>query len=377
MIVKNEAKLIRRCLESVRPLVDFICICDTGSTDETQSIIAEYIMTNKMRGVIYEEPWQDFATNRNLAIEGLSRADHIDYAFMIDADDTLSIAPEFNIAAFKAGMTLDVYDVGVSHGNVVHDRPQIWRNKPGYKWVGVLHEYLDPPKPFTRGKATGLTINASIEGSRNADPLKFQKDAEILENALKTEKNEYLRARYTFYLAQSYRDANNPEQARKYYKIRADMGLWDQEVYVSLTEAIRACTALGGEAEYNACQGYLNRASALGLKRAEHFHAMSFLCRQLGRNDMGMEVARNGLNLTTPDGLFIQPWIYDYGLRDEYAVNAYWCGHYLECLQACINLLQNPKLPPDAVKRIADNARVSLDKLTPRFVSNTSLVFSD
>ncbi|MEU5316418.1 glycosyltransferase [Streptomyces sp. NPDC021056] len=41
MIVKNEAHVIRRCLESVLPLVDTWVILDTGSPDGTQDIIRE------------------------------------------------------------------------------------------------------------------------------------------------------------------------------------------------------------------------------------------------------------------------------------------------------------------------------------------------
>lgn len=39
MIVKNEAPVIRRCLDSVRPLITNWVIVDTGSTDGTQDIM--------------------------------------------------------------------------------------------------------------------------------------------------------------------------------------------------------------------------------------------------------------------------------------------------------------------------------------------------
>ncbi len=43
-----------------------------------------------------------------------------------------------------------------------------------------------------------------------------------------------LRQRYTFYLAQSYRDYNNLDKAIKYYKQRVTMGGWDEEIFFSL-----------------------------------------------------------------------------------------------------------------------------------------------
>jgi hypothetical protein len=377
MIVRNEAKLIRRCLESVRKLVDFVCISDTGSTDETKPIIRAFLAEYNIPGVIADNPWQDFATNRNLALASLWKNSGIDYAFMIDADDQLEIAPSFDIDGLKAGMDKDLYDVTVSHGNIIHARPQIFRNKPEYHWVGVLHEYLQAPPLSSRAAAPGLVIKASIEGSRGSDPLKYAKDAEILENALKTEKNEYLRNRYTFYLAQSYRDANEPEKARVHYGKRSKMGGWDQEVYVSCLEAIRCSSKIGGEFEFDAAKTYFARAAVAVPERAEAHHAMAFLCRQLGKNKEGMTIARGRLRTPTPNGLFVEPWIYDFGLQDEFAVNAYWCEHYLDCLEACLMLLANPKTPHDTVKRLADNAIASLNKLRPRFTSNTSLVFSD
>ena len=59
MIVKNEEKLLARCLDSVADLMDEIIIVDTGSTDRTKEIAARY--TDK----VFDFAWvNDFEIGR-------------------------------------------------------------------------------------------------------------------------------------------------------------------------------------------------------------------------------------------------------------------------------------------------------------------------
>ena len=60
MIVKNEEKVLKRCLDSLSDIADEIIIADTGSSDSTKEIASLY--TNK----IYDFKWTgDFAKARN------------------------------------------------------------------------------------------------------------------------------------------------------------------------------------------------------------------------------------------------------------------------------------------------------------------------
>ena len=60
MIVKNESKIITRLFDSVLPIIDSYCICDTGSTDDTIKIIKAYFDSKGISGKIVEEPFVDF-----------------------------------------------------------------------------------------------------------------------------------------------------------------------------------------------------------------------------------------------------------------------------------------------------------------------------
>jgi len=250
MIVKDEAHVIVRCLASVRPLLDYALIEDTGSTDGTQEIIRSYLRDNGIPGIVIEEPWRDFAYNRSLALKALRANAHIDYALIIDADDAIVYEPGFDPVAFKAGLTADLYNVQFRLRDVVYERPQVCSNRIEFLYRGVLHEFIDTADGVLSCRiavaaAHGFHIAAGLEGGRSADPQKYRRDADVLRRALKSESNALLRARYTFYLACSLRDGGNKRRALKAYEDRAEMGFWHEECFVSLYNAAYLKADLG------------------------------------------------------------------------------------------------------------------------------------
>src|SRR6476620_10524485 len=105
MIVKNETKVIRQCLESTLPLIDYILVVDTGSTDGTQEMIRDFLAHHKIDGAVIDEPWRDFAYNRSFALERLRDIVQVDYALVIDADDTVELDAGFDSVTFKTQMS--------------------------------------------------------------------------------------------------------------------------------------------------------------------------------------------------------------------------------------------------------------------------------
>ena len=87
--------------------------------------------------------------------------------------------------------------------------------------------------------------------------------------------------------------------------------------------------------------------------RAEALHGASRFCRYEGRNEEGYQYAKRGLEVPLPTGgLFVENWIYDYGLLDELAVHTYWIGRYEKSLAACERLLLERKIPEHERERI-------------------------
>ncbi len=90
MITKNEAALIKDCLESVQDFVDEIIIVDTGSTDNTIEIARQF--TDK----IHDFKWNDdFSAARNESLK-LAKGDWI---LVLDADEILPAESKEKIRA--------------------------------------------------------------------------------------------------------------------------------------------------------------------------------------------------------------------------------------------------------------------------------------
>lgn len=80
LIVRNEARCLARCLESVAPWVDKMVVLDTGSTDDTVAI------AQAAGAEVHHLPWPDsFSIARNHVLD---LADS-DWALMLDADEWL------------------------------------------------------------------------------------------------------------------------------------------------------------------------------------------------------------------------------------------------------------------------------------------------
>jgi glycosyltransferase involved in cell wall biosynthesis len=145
MIVKDEAQIMLRCLDSVRSLIDYVLIVDTGSSDETRAIVRQYLSQKRILGEVLDEPWRDFAHNRSFALAKLREHSEIDYALVMDADDTLAFSDGFDAAKFKTSLDKDIYNVEFHMGPTRFWRGQIFSNRLEFSYKGVLYEFVMAP----------------------------------------------------------------------------------------------------------------------------------------------------------------------------------------------------------------------------------------
>lgn len=334
MIVKDETHVIKRCLESVKPIIDYWVIVDTGSTDGTQEMIKEFM--KDIPGELHERPWVNFGHNRNEALD-LAR-DKADYILLIDADEKMVYdVPDYKLPLLDK----DFYYIQTDHEGMKYKRVEIFNTKLNWKWIGVLHEVIQSSEARTNETLEGLHIFAKTEGARSRDPLKYHKDAALLEKALLDEPGN---TRTVFYLAQSYRDAGENEKSLANYQKRVTMGGWDQEVFFSLLQIGHLKQRLE-RPDDEIIQAY-KLAYLYRPTRAEPLYHIARILNHKKEFDKALEYATQGLRVRESDDiLFVDKWIYDYGMLMEYSLATYWTDRFPEALIATQLMLSKPNLP--------------------------------
>ncbi len=357
MIVRDEAHVIEECLDSVSDHIDYWVICDTGSEDATAGIIQGYFDEKGIPGELHRHEWRDFGHNRSLALDlvrGKAR-----YAWVIDADDYLVGTPDFT------GLEAGSYDLFYRLGdNCAYWRRQIFRMDLPWEYRGFVHEY---PHCDVLSDVARLGGDYHIEarrlgGVRNRDNEKYARDVALLERAYGDNPHD---ARTVFYLAQSHYDHGNLRMAEHWYRRRADMGGWDEEVFFSMLRVGLALEAQG--ASFNAVRSALLDAWEFRPQRAEPICHLAGLCRQEKRWHQAYLYAREAVQTPYPeqDALFVDESVWAWRAADELAIAAYWTGRFAESRDCCLRLLNSGSLPPDQSERIRNNLQFALEHCGP------------
>jgi glycosyltransferase involved in cell wall biosynthesis len=364
MIVKNESKIIERCLNSVKPLIDYVCIIDTGSTDDTVDVINNWMKSNGVDGQVVFEPWKDFAYNRSFAMEKIREKKYIDYVLMIDADEILMYEENVNFLEIKENLNCDLYNITCKLGSIEYARTSITKNDMPYFYKGVVHEYLECKEHIkTRETIKGIYNIPFQDSARNQNIEKYQHDAKVLQDVLKIETDPFLISRYTFYLAQSCRDSLEKEKAIYWYNERAKQGFWNQEIYISLYQVAKIKESLEYPSD-DIVQSYM-RAYEVCPERIEALHGAISYCRRNGRNHQAFMMVTYARSMpVNKTGLFSENWIWDYGIDDEYSIVSYWTGHIKEGIEVTEKLIG--KIPEEQKERVLKNMKYLKEKLNSK-----------
>ena len=350
MIVKNESHIIRESLTATLPLIDTFCIVDTGSTDNTIEVIKTFYEEHHIQGEVHEREWKNFGHNRSEALKLCD--DKMDYILVIDADDLIA----WNGDGKQQLLQILQYspngvNLKIRQGSLSYTRMQIFKTNDGWKYNGVLHEYPGNGKPnnINVNGPDGMFMTSRRLGDRSKCNDKMKRDIAVLLKGLEDEPDN---ERYMFYLAQSYRDDGQIDEAVKWYTKRYEIGRWYEEKYMSAYNI----------AKLTHSKEWAWKAHECNPKRIECLVSYLSHCRmtnQFSRELLSIALYASMIPKPTDQHLFLENDVYDWRVWDELSIIAFYCGSKDLAKTASEKLISDNKAPADQMERIKINYKFS------------------
>jgi glycosyltransferase involved in cell wall biosynthesis len=330
LMVRNEARILRRCLDAAMDVVDAVCIHDTGSTDATKTIATEFLADHA--GCLTESVWSDFGTNRTKSFQTAKEFVLLNgwdpketYGLLLDGDmvfqpGTLKQTP----------LTEQGYTIVQVAGALEYPNCRLVRFD--YDWVcrGVTHEYWDGPTAALPKSV--CWIDDKNDGGCKSD--KFTRDARLLEQGLKDEPTN---VRYMFYLAQTYHSLGRFKDSIAMYTKRYEAGGWDEERWFSLYMIGQSHLSLGDPIAFESA---MLKAHAFRPIRAEPLYKLTKHFRDVSQHYKAYHYLRLGQSIPKPnDSLFVETDVYSGLFEYEKTILDFYVGRAEEGLIASLGYL--------------------------------------
>jgi glycosyltransferase involved in cell wall biosynthesis len=340
LMIRNEERILLRCLEAVKDIVDAYCICDTGSTDSSREIATEFLKTHD--GCLSEEPWKDFGYNRTatakyaqayLSSRGWDLTDT--YGLLLDADMVFVPGQLKTTVLHHQG-----YTVVQKAGNLEYPNTRLIRMD--YPWTcrGVTHEYWDgPSEPLS---SSVCYIDDRNDGGCKTD--KFDRDLRLLEQGLKDEPEN---GRYMFYLAQTYNGLGRLKECIKMYKKRIAIGGWEEELWYSHYMIGKSWLSLKNIPKF---EEWMLQAHARRPSRSEPIYHLAKYFRENSQHYKAYHYVKIGLSIPlSSDSLFVETDVYTGLFEYEATILMYYIDQFHKGLGASVTYLLKNRPYQDSV----------------------------
>ncbi len=316
LMVKNESRIIERCLSALESAVDAFCVVDTGSTDNTVALAKQW-MTGRV-GTVVGIPWVNFGVSRSASftaahafVQTQLKWDLKDtYGLLLDADMV------FHPGSLRTTPLTEIgYTIVQCAGTLEYPNCRLVRMDFPWKCVGVTHEYWDGPTSHLPKSV--CWIEDRNDGGCKSD--KFERDARLLERGIREEPDN---VRYYFYLGQTYHSLGRFKESIAMYKKRIRLGGWFEEVWYSHYMIAQCHQSLGNIPKF---EEWMLRAYAFRRERAESLYKLTKYFREHAQHHKAYQYYQMGSAIPQPgDSLFIESDVYKYLFDYERSILEYY-----------------------------------------------------
>lgn len=336
LMVKNEADVLVETLEPyVRAGVDSLLVYDTGSTDNTVEVAYEFFKKNNLKNsLVIEEPFIDFATSRNKALD-YAEEKFPEAAFILMPDAEWYIKNADQLVAFckaesQNPLRHDVYLMHIICPSLDFYTPRLITTRSKSRFVGKVHEVVAHRNVGKLDSNIYFEYSPSDYG-REKSVKRWERDKDLLFQQYQENPAD---PRTVHYLAQTYLCLGDAKNAAKYYKLRTTMAGWDEENFISWYRLGQAYSMLvdqgDKEVSWNDAEEAYYTAFKLRSHRAEPLIAIAEHYLKLDDFDKACMYARHACEIPYPkdDILFIDKYLYDFKRWDILHRSAYYVKKY-------------------------------------------------
>lgn len=333
LMVKNEAQVIQATLQ---PFIDggvkdFV-VYDTGSTDGTQDIVANFFRQHDILSAhIVEEPFVDFATSRNGALDA-AQSLFPEATFMMMPDAEWYMHNVEGLLQYCQEHKNDSYAfhwVPIRNDLCAFHTCRLIRCQRGIRFIGSVHEGLNQFTTATLPRDIYFEWRPRQEGIEKS-AKRWLRDRDLL---LKSYEQNPYDTHTLFYLGQTYDCLGDWENAYIFYKKRSEIRGWGEEDFITKFRLGNVALELASKDDASLCplaiKHYLeafacrpHRAEPL-VKIAEYY---------LNRNEMHLSFlfAAHAAKIPYPsqDIGFVEKYMYDYVRYDILGRCAWYVGEY-------------------------------------------------
>jgi glycosyltransferase involved in cell wall biosynthesis len=381
-IMKDEAHVAERMLDSIKSIVDAICVIDTGSTDNSIEVVKQWGEKNGIETHVFERPFDNFENSRNFSMEKareifLNRDSNDWYGFWLDFDEQIVIDPNFD----KNKINKDLYMFNTFIRNMKYTRNELYRLSKPFRWYGPIHEFIiSDDKNITSGLLDGLHVNVSMDGAswKGDTSKKYLSHAHTLEAYIADNRKD---PRWIFYTAQSYHDSasmkdnkeENEERLRrslKYYKERVNRpDGYAEEIYYSQYRIGTIMRIL--EEPWNLTMQECLKAYSIDPLRGESIKTIIDYYLQVGEWHLAYLYTKfaksnfHGKNPYPKRLLFVDGPLYEWKFAEAHAAASFYTGRQAEAestYNEIVNLVKTKpeSFTPEDLKKIEMNGRFFL-----------------
>jgi len=268
LMVKNEAAVIEKTLNPFLQAGVPCLVLDTGSTDNTPAIIRQLFLDHNVKqGYIVEQPFVDFSTSRNYALEcAEQRFPHAGFFLMIDAEWYVQNVKELvEFCKNHSNDPEDAFAIRVSFGNLEYYLRRLLNAQKKIRFVGVVHEYVDIKSYKNLPKELFIKWENSEKGHEKSK-VRWLNDAQLL---LKEHHKKPNDLRTIFFLGQTYDALRDLDNAILWYTKRYEIDNGEGCPEERLLACYRLAQAYEAQNNWPLALEYYLKAYNLNPRRAE------------------------------------------------------------------------------------------------------------